>query len=103
MRQGAVRMIGGLKIILVKPGHEREFESLFSDLRMKIREREPGCLLYSLLKSRTNPRSYIVQEQYRDESALSAHQSSPHGIVFFPKIRAILESITVEYFDGVVA
>jgi quinol monooxygenase YgiN len=69
---------------------------------MKIREHEPGCLLYSLLKSRTNPRSYVVQEQYRDEEALSAHESSPHGKVYFPKIRAILESISVEYFDTVV-
>lgn len=26
-----------------------------------------------------------------------------HGQAYFPKMRAILESITVEYFDGVVA
>jgi quinol monooxygenase YgiN len=96
-------MVGGLKIILVKPGHEQEFESLFGELRLKMREHEPDCLLYTLLRSRTNPRSYIVQEQYRDESALTAHQSSPSGKVYFPKIRAILESITVEYFDVVVA
>jgi len=67
-----------------------------------MRENEPGCLLYSLLRSRTNPRAYIVHEHYRDQSALTAHESSPHGKLFFPKIRAILESITVEYFDGVV-
>jgi quinol monooxygenase YgiN len=96
-------MVGGLKIIFVKPGHEQEFESLFGELRMKIRDHEPDCVLYSLLKSRTNPLSYIVQEQYRDQSALEAHQASPHGKVYFPKIRAILESITVEYFDTVVA
>jgi hypothetical protein len=30
---------------------------------------------------------------------LDAHESSPHGKVYFPKIRASLESITVEYFD----
>jgi quinol monooxygenase YgiN len=95
-------MVGGLKIIFVKLGHEQEFESLFGELRAKIRDNEPDCLLYSLLKSRTNPLSYIVQEQYRDQSALDAHQSSPHGKVYFPKIRAILESITVEYFDTVV-
>jgi quinol monooxygenase YgiN len=67
-----------------------------------MREHEPNCLLYSLLKSRTNPRAYIVEEQYRDQAALDAHQSSEHGAHFFPKIRALLESITVEYFDAVV-
>jgi quinol monooxygenase YgiN len=92
-------MVGGLKIILVKPGHEQEFESLFRELRAQVRDHEPDCLLYSLLRSRTDPRSYIVQEQYRDQAALDAHQSSSHGKIYFPRTRAILESITVEYFD----
>jgi hypothetical protein len=33
---------------------------------------------------------------------LDAHQSSPHGKIAFPKMRAIIDNITVEYFDGVV-
>jgi quinol monooxygenase YgiN len=94
--------IGGLKTIVVKEGHEPEFEQLFSDLRAAIRDGEPDCLYYSLLKSRTNPRSYFVEEQYRDEAAFDTHQSSPHGKIYFPKMRAILESIQVEYFDVVV-
>ena len=95
-------MVGGLKVILVKAGHEPAFESLFAELRQIMRDHEPDCLLYSLLKSRANPRSYIVQEQYRDPAALDAHQTSLHGKVYFPKMRAILETITVEYFDVVV-
>lgn len=91
--------VGGLKTILVKKGHEQEFESLFRELRAAIRDGEPDCLYYSLLKSRTNPRAYIVEEQYRTEAAFDAHQSSAHGKTYFPKIRAILESIQVEYFD----
>lgn len=95
-------MVGGLKIIRVKPGHEAEFERLFAELRLAMRQAEPGCLLYSLLKSRTDPQSYIVHEQYADAVALAAHETSPHGAAYFPKIRAILDTITVEYFDGVV-
>ncbi len=95
-------MIGGLKIVQVKSGHEAEFERLFAELREAMRTAEPGCLVYSLLKSRTRPGAYIVQEQYRDPAALAAHESAPHGATYFPKIRAILESISVEYFDGVV-
>ena len=93
---GEALMIGGLKIIHVKQGHEQEFESLFGELHAAMREHEPDCLLYSLLKSRSNPRYYVVHEQYRDQAALDAHQSSPHGKVYFPKIRAVLDSITVE-------
>jgi len=95
-------MVGGLKVIQVKAGHEREFERLFEELREAMREREPGCLLYSLLKSRTDPRSYIVQEQYLDQAALEAHEAAEHGKAYFPKIRAILESIMIEYFDVII-
>jgi quinol monooxygenase YgiN len=94
--------IGGLKTIVVQNGHEQEFESLFRELRDAIREGEPDCLYYSLLKSRTNPRAYIVEEQYRGEAAFDLHQSSAYGKTYFPKIRAILESIEVEYFDVIV-
>jgi quinol monooxygenase YgiN len=91
--------IGGLKTIVVQEGREQEFESLFRELREAIRDGEPDCLYYSLLKSRTNSRAYIVEEQYRNEAAFDAHQSSEYGKSYFPKIRAILESIQVDYFD----
>ena len=51
-------MVGGLKIIRVKQEHIAEFETLFRELRAVMHEAEPGCLLYSLLKSRSkvNPK-----------------------------------------------
>jgi quinol monooxygenase YgiN len=67
-----------------------------------MRAHEPGCLVCSLLRSHKDPRDYIVHEQYTDRAALDAHQKSSYWAVFFPKMRAILESIIVEYFDGVV-
>ena len=95
-------MVGGLKVIRVKEERQSEFEALFGQLREAMRTAEPGCLLYSLLKSRTDDRSYIVHEQYRDAQALALHEASAHGKLYFPQIRALLESISVEYFDGVV-
>jgi quinol monooxygenase YgiN len=95
-------MIGGLKIIQVKSGHEAEFEGLFAELREQMRLHEPGCLLYSLLRSRKKQGAYIVHEQYRDQAALDAHEKAPHGAIYFPKIRGLLESITVEYYDSAV-
>ncbi len=95
-------MVGGLKIVEVKKGHEAEFERLFAELRSEMRAHEPGCILYSLLKSRAKPSAYIVHEQYQDQAALDAHQKSEHGAKYFPQMRAILEKIGVEYFNGVV-
>ena len=94
--------IGGLKTIVVKEGYAPEFERLFGELRAAIQDGEPDCLYYSLLKSRANTRAYIVEEQYRDQAAFDAHQASEYGKAYFPKIRAILDSIHVEYFDVIV-
>jgi quinol monooxygenase YgiN len=95
-------MVGGIKTVHVKPGHEAEFERLFGELRELIRAHEPGCTLYSLLKSRAKTRAYVVHEQYRDQAALDAHQKTPYGADYFPRMRAVIENISVEYFDGVV-
>ncbi len=95
-------MVGGLKVVRIKGGSEAEFERMFEELRGIMRREEPGCLLYSLLKSRTIPGASIVHEQYRDQAALDAHQVSAHGAAYFPRMRAVIESISVEYFDGVV-
>lgn len=95
-------MIAGIKTILVTAGCEQEFEQLFMELREHMRRHESGCLLYSLARSRINVRAYIVQEQYRDHTALSTHEASAHGAEYFPRIRAILDSIHVEYFDTIV-
>jgi quinol monooxygenase YgiN len=95
-------MVGGLKIVQAKGGHEAEFERLFGEFREIMRAKEPGCILYSLLKSRTKKGAYIVHEQYVDQAALESHQKSPHGAEYFPRMRAVIESISVEYFDGAV-
>jgi quinol monooxygenase YgiN len=92
-------MVGGLKVILVKAGHEPAFESLFAELRQIMRDHEPDCLLYSLLKSR---QPALLHRPGAVSRPGGAHQTSPHGKVYFPKMRAILETITVEYFDVVV-
>ena len=96
------QMVGGLKIVQVKAEHTAEFEHLFAELRAEMRKHEPDCLLYSLLKSRAKPGAYIVHEQYRNQAALDAHQKSAHGAKYFPLMRAFIEKIDVEYFDGVV-
>jgi len=95
-------MVGGLKTVQVKEEHTAEFERLFAELRAEMRKHEPDCLLYSLLKSRAKPGAYIVHEQYRNQAALDAHQKSAHGAKYFPRMRAIIEKIEVEYFNGVV-
>lgn len=95
-------MNGGLKQVTVKPGHEAAFEQLFKKLRTEMRQHEPDCILYSLLRSRTDPRKYIVHEQYRNQKALEIHEESSHGAMYFSRMREVIEDLEVEYFDGIV-
>lgn len=93
-------MVGGLKIIRLKSGSGVEFERLFGELREVMRAQERGCIPYPLLKSREKAGAHVVHEQYRDRAALDAHQEAPFGSAYFPRMRAIPESINVEYLDG---
>ncbi len=88
-------MVGGLKILTVTLGREMEFEALFAELRNEMHTHEPGCLLYSLLKSRTSSSDYIVHEQYVDQAALDFHSRSAHGAHYFPRMRALFDKIDV--------
>ncbi len=94
-------MIGGIKRIVVTKGRESEFEQLFNQLRNEVKKNEPGNVYYDLYRSKTESSSYTVFERYVDQSALDTHKNSSHGATFFPKIRALLASIDVEYFEGI--
>ena len=95
-------MVGEQQILTVTSGRESEFEALFAELRNEMRKHEPGCLLYSLLKSRKSSSDYIVHEQNVDQAALDFHSQSTRGADYFPRMRALFDKIEVEYFDGVV-
>jgi quinol monooxygenase YgiN len=96
-------MVGGLKVLTVKSGREGEFETLFAELRHEMHKHESGCLLYTLLRSRKSSSDYIVYEQYVDQTALDFHSHSAHGAHYFPRMRALLDKIDVEYFDCVIS
>lgn len=93
--------VGGIKKITVMKGQEEAFLSLFFEMREHIQNENAGTVYYDLYRSRNSERSFIVTERYTDEAAWQAHQDAEYGKIYFPKIRAILESIEVEYFDAV--
>jgi quinol monooxygenase YgiN len=90
--------VGGLKHITVLEGKENEFESLFRELAAEVRKHDKDCNYYDHYKSE-RPRRYLVMEQYKNRNALQQHQKSEHGKYYFPKIRELLESIEVSYFE----
>ena len=84
---------------VIKEGHEPEALDLFARLTQATRT-EPGCRMYLVHRSTTDPRRFFLYEQYDDQSALDAHRAAPHFEQFakgglFP----ILESRTPELYE----
>lgn len=94
-------VVGNLRVVRVRAGEERRFEQVYAELREQMRLQEPGCLIYSLLRSRLHPGTYILHEQYVDPDALSKHQHSPAVAAYVLRLRELLETMEVEYFDAI--
>lgn len=62
---------------VIKPGREEEAAELFRPLTRETRL-EPGCRMYQVHRSTTDPRRFFLYEQYDDQAALDAHRASPH-------------------------
>ena len=92
-------MVGGLKIIQGKPGQHQQFEKIFTELRSEMWEPEAGCLLFSLLRSCSNPSLYTIQEQYKDVDAQEAHNALDHVNKYAAKLRKLMDSVEEEVFE----
>ena len=94
--------IGIVATLKVKAGKESEFEGVFTELQGHVAKSEPGCLLYEVFKSRSQPSTYIVMEKYKDQAALDAHRTTPHMAAAGPKLGATLDGRpTIELLDKV--
>ena len=84
---------------IIKAGHEGRAVELFRELTGPTRE-EPGCRMYLVHRSTTDPRKFFLYEQYDDQAALDAHRASEHFARYatgglFP----IIESRTPEIYE----
>ncbi|MBX6314623.1 MAG: antibiotic biosynthesis monooxygenase [Isosphaeraceae bacterium] len=62
---------------VIKSGHEEEAVGLFTKLAEATRQ-EPGCRLYLVHRSMTDPGRFFLYERYDDQAALEAHRAAPH-------------------------
>ena len=77
--------------LVIKAGHEAEFERLQKELSELTHAHEPFALVYDIIKSRTKPRTYVVYGRFKNEAAFEAHQTSPFHDRLVPPIMACVE------------
>ncbi|MFT5813688.1 MAG: quinol monooxygenase YgiN [Psychroserpens sp.] len=94
--------IGVTAKLQVIPGKNQAFETTFEQLVSAVLANEKGCLLYALHQSRENAQTYIVLEQYADETALQAHSKTDHYRQFGNEMVAFLAAAPqIELMDSI--
>lgn len=95
-------MIGVIAQLKIAAGKEAEFEAAAGELVAAVNANEPGCELYALFRSPTDPSEYVFMERYADKAALGAHQQMEHFIAAQPKLGACLAGAPdIQVFDAV--
>lgn len=93
-------MIGVVAKLTVAGGKEDEFETVAKDLMAKVKANEPGALTYQLYKSRSEPNTYIMMEQYASAEALKAHGETEYFKAAGPKLGPCLAGAPdIQYYD----
>lgn len=52
--------------------------ALLSEQAVTVRGAEPGCLVYRVHRSTTDPDIFMFYETYVDDAAFDAHRGAPH-------------------------
>ena len=84
-------MLGVVATLKVKPGMEREFETVAKELVAKVNASEKGCALYALHHGETAG-TYVFMERYVDQAAVEAHRATDYFKTLGRKMG--------EYMDG---
>ncbi len=77
--------------LAIKEGRETEFEALQKELSVLTHAGEPGTLVYDVIKSRDQPRTYVVYARFADEAAFEEHQVSGFHARLVPPIMECVE------------
>ncbi|MDB5076048.1 MAG: Antibiotic biosynthesis monooxygenase [Chloroflexi bacterium] len=60
------------------PGKGDAVEQALKEMAPKVKELEPGCLMYQVSRSHENADHFLLYEQYQDMAALEAHRETAH-------------------------
>ncbi|GAA3737724.1 quinol monooxygenase YgiN [Spinactinospora alkalitolerans] len=75
------------------------FDALVGETLPKIREAEPGTLVYAVHRVEGKPLERIFYELYADRAAFDAHEEQPHVKRFLDARGAFLASTEVDFLD----
>jgi len=95
-------MITCTTVLKVRKDRKTTFERLLTELVTTVRANEPGTTLFQLVRSRREPLTYLVIEQYADAEALAEHSATDYLKATVPEMLTYLtEPPRLDSFDPV--
>jgi quinol monooxygenase YgiN len=73
------------------------FDRLAAETVPRIREQEPGTLVYAVHSVQGKPLERVFYELYRDRAAFDAHEAQPHTRRFLAGREQYLASVDVDF------
>lgn len=70
-------MIVVVATMLAKPGMENELEQVIKSVLPMVQQEE-GTVSYTLNRSWSDPRCFVVYEKYKDQKSLESHASTSY-------------------------
>ena len=79
------RMINVLTVVArirAAQGKGDALAAVLAEQAAAVRAAEPGCVVYRVHRSTTDPELFLFYETYADESAFDVHRKAPHLAAF---------------------
>ena len=78
----------------------RGFDRLVAETAPRIREDEPGTVIYAVHPVQDAPLSRVFYELYEDREAFEAHEAQPHTRRFLDEREQYLTETRVEFLGS---
>ncbi|MFD2417779.1 putative quinol monooxygenase [Amycolatopsis pigmentata] len=76
------------------------FDALVAETAPKIRDIEPGTLIYAVHKVKDAPLSRVFYELYESREAFDQHEQNEHTKRFLAEREQYLTGVRVEFLDA---
>lgn len=86
----------------VAAGREEEFERLQTELSEISHDKEPGLLVYDVIRHQEKPGVYVVYARFKDQQAFEFHQEADFHHRLVPPILDCVEGeMDLQFFNFV--
>jgi quinol monooxygenase YgiN len=95
-------MVVFIATLNVAEGREADFERLQAELSEIAHAKEPGLLVYDVIRQAEKPQTYVVYARFEDQASFEYHQAADFHQRLVPPILDCVEGeMDLQFFEWV--